>query len=127
MANMLAELSRSRDEYFLAMMPLLVDSTMRALAPYLSSARLKPGIPLDGRQAMQPDVIMSMIYFSSETVPNEPSRSNSKGGLIDNRIGIVRARNACRMNIYWGKASSGNDRRQYGLTPKRTASCSPFC
>jgi len=33
------------------------------------------------------------------TVPNDPSRSNSKGGLIDNGIGIVRTQNACRMNI----------------------------
>jgi hypothetical protein len=48
---------------------------------------------------MQPDVIMLMIYFSQGTVPKEPRISNSKGGLIDNRIGIVRTQNACRMNI----------------------------
>jgi hypothetical protein len=48
---------------------------------------------------MQPDVIMLMIYFSQGTVPKEPGTSNSKGGLIDNRIGIVRTQNACRMNI----------------------------
>jgi hypothetical protein len=34
-ANILAELSRSRDEYFLAMMPLLVDLTMRAFGALL--------------------------------------------------------------------------------------------
>jgi hypothetical protein len=32
------------------------------------------------------------------TVPNDPSRSNSKGGLIDNRIGIVRVWRASRMD-----------------------------
>jgi hypothetical protein len=44
-----------------------------------------------------------MIYFSSETVPNECGGSNSKGGLIDNRIGIVRIQSACRMTIYGGR------------------------
>jgi hypothetical protein len=34
-----------------------------------------------------------------ETMPNEPSRNNSKGGLIDDVIGIVRARSARRMNV----------------------------
>ncbi len=48
---------------------------------------------------MQPDVIMPMIYFSQGTVPKERRMSNSKGGLIDNRISIVRAQNACRINI----------------------------
>jgi hypothetical protein len=57
------------------------------------------GFPLDGRRAMRPDVIVLMIYFSQGTVPKLPRRSNSKGGSIDNRIGIVRTRNACRMNI----------------------------
>jgi len=46
---------------------------------------------------MQPDVIMLMIYFSSETVPNEPGGSNSKDGSIDNGNGIVRTRIAPRM------------------------------
>jgi hypothetical protein len=75
---------------------------------------------------MQPDAIMPMIYFSSETVPNECGRSNSKGGLIDNRIGIVRTRNACRMNVDWWMASSRIDRRQDGLKPNEQLRARPF-
>jgi hypothetical protein len=39
------------------MMPLLIDRTVRAFSA--SSVRIPPG----GHRAMQPDVIMPMIYF----------------------------------------------------------------
>jgi hypothetical protein len=65
---------------------------------------------------MQPDIIVLMIYFSCATVPKAPRMSNSKGGLIDNRIGIVRTKNACRMNIQ-GEAIFRKRLERYVLTP----------
>jgi hypothetical protein len=61
MANTLAELSRSRDEYFLAMVPLLIDWTMRAFSALLCR---QLGLPPGGHQAMQPGVVVPMICFA---------------------------------------------------------------
>jgi hypothetical protein len=65
----------------------------------------------------QPHVIVLMIYFSCGTVPKEPRASNSKGELIDNRIGIVHTQNACRMNIQ-GEFIFRKRLKRYVPTPK---------
>jgi hypothetical protein len=75
---------------------------------------------------MQPDVIMLMIYFSSETVPNEPGGSNSKDGSIDNGNGIVRTRIAPRMKNLWEGFLNAMDgrigsNRNEGLRARRFA------
>jgi len=59
---MLAELRRSNEEYFLVTMPLLMELNDPRIWRF---TRRQLGFPLAGRQAMQPDVIMPMIYFSS--------------------------------------------------------------
>jgi hypothetical protein len=66
---------------------------------------------------MQLDVIVLMIYFSYGTVPKAPRMSNSKGGLIDSRFGIVRAQIARRMRIL-GKAIFRKRLERYVSTPK---------
>jgi hypothetical protein len=66
---------------------------------------------------MQLDVIVLMIYFSFGTVPKELGTSNSKGELIDNRIGIVHTQNACRMNIQ-GEVIFRKRLKRYVPTPK---------
>src|SRR5258706_14873228 len=68
-------------------------------APYMSST-WKLGLPRDGCQAMQPGSHrVDDLFLSARTVPNEVQRSNSKRGLIDDVICIVRTRNARRMAV----------------------------
>src|ERR1700749_2867669 len=72
----------------------LIEQAMCAFSALLPEL----GFPLDGGRdaaGCHRADDLSVVW----TVPKAPHGSNSKGGLIDNRIGIVRTRSACRMNI----------------------------